>query len=486
MRWQPARLVLIGACAACAALAACGSGAKTGSRAGAGSAAPAAGVQRLLLGGDQRAWLNTGGDAAATSYCAARLKLPLASKPDWTATYSVGQFSAYPASELIQYDGRICIAARSPMVLVLDAATGRKLYGKYVYAGPAGQGSGEEVQAIFYSPGGALFARDDYGVCYCLYERGGELKGRWAYQGTRGDFAAIATGDEVFLAVAGRLRCLGLASAKERWSYPTLLRANGVLLSRSGAVVWFSLHGKAGAVAAANGTPLWSLACDDLINQVVIDDQRSRAYVSSNGERLECRDLQSGEQRWAFSWRDLIPAEDRQRALTQLETVVRQGGVSLAFIASNVMLLPDGVCVVLASGDVFCLDVEGKLRWHVRLNTAVNAALGFENGILIQQYYDGPQGRDLTDIGFVFMFEPPDWPVYRNAGAKRQLQGRFVRHAVLSRTDGTVLSTCEQPRGVRCYPIPAGDKIVLGLEGQRDAIPASVVAYNWLEPQETP
>jgi outer membrane protein assembly factor BamB len=439
-----------------------------------------------LDGGDARAWLNAAGNAGGASFCAARLKLPLAAKPDWVSTYSLGELSSYPVSELVHYDGRICVAARSPMVLLLDTATGRKLDYTYVYEGPASQGLNEEVQAIFYSSGGALFARDDTGMCYCLYQRSGKLATRWSYQGARGDFAATATGSEIFLAATGRLRCLSLASAKEQWSFPTLLRANDVVLARSGVAVWYSLYGKAGAVLAGNGAPLWSLAFDSLINRMVIDDARSRVYVSSNDERLECRDLQTGELRWAFSWRALIAAADRQRALAQLEAVAGPAVLSMAFIPSNVLVLPDGVCIVLASGDVLSLDAEGKLRWHTRLNTAVNAALAFENGILVQQYYDGPQGRDLTDTGFAFMLEPPAWQVYRNADAERQQRGRFVRHVVLSRTDGAALSALEQPRGVRCSPIPAYDKIVLGLEGIRDAIPASVVAYNWLEPREAP
>src|SRR5438552_1718542 len=72
-----------------------------------------------LDGGDNRAWLAANGDLGDSSYCAAKLRLPLSAKTAWEYSYSAAEISPKPASSLVHYDGLVAGTADSSIVFVL-------------------------------------------------------------------------------------------------------------------------------------------------------------------------------------------------------------------------------------------------------------------------------------------------------------------------------------------------------------------------------
>jgi outer membrane protein assembly factor BamB len=439
-----------------------------------------------LYGGDPQAWLTQCGNNGDASFCQAKLRLPLAQEPVWTTSYSPAEFSAVSPQEIVHYNGELAISASSPQLMLLDTKTGAKLFNEYLVEGHFGVDTRpvSQFSVLFINPAGLLLARDQLNRAYCFDMQNGKLARIWLNSdpGILDDRVYVTQGPEVIMGGTGRLRGVDIADGVEHWSYPALLPNQGKVLSRDGVVVYWSNLGQAGALDAGSGKLLWSLSPNSQITRIIIDDRNSSLYLSREDERLECRDLHSGQLRWEYRWAELMGRTEREQLIRRLRASYRVPVFDVMLLCRDICCIPQGVCLCLISGDVLALDDKGTLLWQAKVQQPITSAIAFENGILLMEEYSKIGGRRQLGQFMPFMLDPPDWPSYTQAGQERKDQGRFNRFVVLDNKTGAALSSCDPPLGVSAWPVPAYNMVILGME-KDGAVESSIRAYPWLEPQ---
>jgi outer membrane protein assembly factor BamB len=441
-------------------------------------------ARKPLYGGDPQAWLTHCGDNADSGFCQAKLRLPLAQVPEWTTVYSGAEFSRTSPVEIVHYDGELAISAKGPQLMLLNAKTGAKLFNEYLIEGKFDTNKNPQFGVLFIHPAGLLLARDQLNRAYCFDMQKGKLDRVWLNNesGASDDRVYVAQGSGVILGGAGRLRGAAIADGVEQWSYPSLLPNQGRVLSRDGVLVWWSNLGQAGALDAGSGELLWQVSINSGITRIIIDDRYSTFYLSRDDERLECRDLHTGQLRWEYSWANVLAPAKREQLIQRLRAAYKLPRLEVMLLCRDICCIPQGVCLCLISGEVLALSATGDLLWQVKMPEPVTSVVAFENGILITQEYSQLGGRRQVGEFMPFMLDAPDWPSYKQASAERQKQGRFNKLTVLDLKTGALLSSFEPPLAVSCWLVPAYNMVILGME--KDAtVESSIRAYPWLEPQ---
>jgi outer membrane protein assembly factor BamB len=345
---------------------------------------------------------------------------------------------------------------------------------------------------LFIHPQGLLTAGDDQGRAYCwdieqlaaaspaqrpvapLWLSGERVM---LYAG------CVAFGDCLATYGNGNVTTLAIADGKQQWRYPDLLPllgGDGIVESQDGVIVRWSLAGEVVALNAADGALLWKISMDSRPFRAIVDDGRSRLYITRGNELLECRDLHSGVLQWSYSWSDLVSDADRQR-------LAKEHGLQRVVVwPADLMVGPDGIWLALLSGDVLSITADGKPLWHVRLSTPLIGGLGFANGLLLGEVYLGEDMLRHPLYGPLmspFNPAPPDWAIVRNASAAELKGGMFFRFAVLDLRDGHQLDSFEvgaQP-DILPSPTPAGEMIVFGYRDAPGTERSVVLSYNWLQ-----
>lgn len=435
-------------------------------------------------GGDTQAWLSTAGNNADSGFCQAKLLLPLATQLAWSKYYSRAEFSAYAPQEIVHYAGSVCVTAYSPQLMVLDARTGQQTDNEVRFAGPFDSGTQMRLFGLTLHPAGLLFTRDDFARLYCFDLQDGKLQQRWLLDRfvATDDQVCIAQNDKIIFGGQGRIIGGEVEDGSQYWSYPVLLPGNGKVAARDGTLVWWAARGKCGALDLSDGRLLWNVALISRISRIIIDETNACLYLTRDDERVECRDLHSGELRWEYAWSWLLPPADRARLVTRLRSETQVPADDIMLRCGQLNCVPQGVALCLNSGDVLLLNPQGKLLWHTRTSKPLAAAVAFENGLLLVEAYARIGGRTQYSFFLPFMLDAPDWPGYRGASTERQQRGMFSRFSVLDLQTGHVLDTFEPPLDVTTAPIPAYNMVIFG-QGRDADVQCSVMAYPWLEPR---
>jgi outer membrane protein assembly factor BamB len=477
-RWFVGGLCILAALGLCA----CGAG-KSGKQ--------AAGVPQLDLqarpvhaGGDQQAWLSPAGGNADSGFCQAKLVLPLAAKPAWSKYYSRAEFSAYAPQEIVHYAGSVCVTALSPQLLVLDARTGMQLDNEVRFEGQYESGTLMRLFGLTLHPAGLLIARDDFARLYCFDLQGGKLQRRWLLDRfvAPDDQVCITQNDKVLFGGQGRIIAGTIDDGSQLWSYPVLLPGNGKIASQDGVLVWWSARGMCGALEIDSGKLLWNVALSTQISRIIIDEAHKCIYLTREDERVECRDLRSGEMRWEYTWSWVLAPDDRARLARRLQAEAQVPAAGIVVRCGQLNCIPAGVALCLGSGDVLALNPQGRLLWHAKTGKPLISGVAFENGLLIVEGYARIGGQAQLPNFFPFMLDAPDWPGYLAASEQRRQNRLFSRFSVLDVNSGHVLDVFEPPLSVTTALIPAYNMVIFGMGRDQD-VQCSVQAYPWLEPR---
>jgi outer membrane protein assembly factor BamB len=479
MRWQ---LVMVAALLALLLLAACDTFQQSDGHLKRKTALNLA-QRKPLYGGDPQAWLTRFGDNADSGYCHADLILPLNPHPAWETSYSSAQFSSSAPQGMIHYNGVLCINSITPQLMLLDVATGGELFNENVHYSELMDTQTPTVFAPFFHPAGLLLVRDESATAYCYDLTGGKLSKDplWVVHNKMGgeDNTCVAQGDVAVFGGQGQTRGLSITDGTELWSYPSLQPYPGKVLSRDGVAVWFSQFGKVLALELESGILLWGLNLQEQISRLIVDDQHGCVYLTTYDERLECRDLHTGELRWEYSWRALLSEPERTQLLARTLATYRTPLQRVQLLAESVNCIPDGLLITLVNGSAIALNMDGKPRWRKDTGQPVVMVLTFNNGALLLQEYS--QVGDQRQLGkyLPFMFTPPDWKIYKDASDERRRTVQFDRFLVLALADGAELATCEMEKRISTGPVPAYNMVVIGQEGEKDVQP-SVCAFPWV------
>jgi outer membrane protein assembly factor BamB len=443
-------------------------------------------------GGDTRAWPTDRGNNCDSGYCAARLKLPLATEPAWEYSYSAAEFSARPATAIVHYDGKLYLSASSSQLAVLDAASGKLLMNRDVYA-HENNDSSEQIQRLYGHPQGLLLAQDNLGRYYAWDLLNPVLPRLWL--GSRRDIGSgfVTDGTLMLASWTDELAAVDVLDGEQRWSYPSACDPGGLVLSHSGIEIWWSSTGRLYALHAADGAPLWNITTADMIDRVIINEHEQLAYVAYGSEYLECRSLADGTVRWQYSWVGLWSAAARERLLAEATRQVGEHTASLAWtgvenVIDNLAALPEGGLIIsLADGRLIALDAAGTERWRYSGKAPAYGMLAFENGVILGSVYASPAAYPWKRA--VFSLTAPDWPRLRqvqqqqgqpepsnNTGAAQPAapalgartangpprQEMFYRLAVLDIDSGRELDSFEPELLPASSLIPAQGNIVFG------------------------
>jgi outer membrane protein assembly factor BamB len=369
-----------------------------------------------LYGGDTRAWLTDRGGNNDGGYCAAKLKLPLATEPSWEFAYSAAEFSNNPATTILHYAGRIYLTADSPQLVALDAQTGKVLLNKDVYAHKDSDAN-EELNRIYAHPQGLLLGQDNLGRFYAWDLLDEALPQLWLGPELDSVAGFVLDGELMLTSWDDQLYGLDVLSGEPRWQFPSASQSGGVVLSQSGIEIWWSSEGRLYALQATDGVLLWSITTADLIDRVIIDEPQQLTYVTYGNESVECRRLNDGAVRWQYSWASIVNEAERKWRYEQLLERLKVSADSLGLAGvtnqlDEIALSPDGVLLSLSNGSVVALDKAGKIRWLYHGQASVTRMVVFENAALIEALY-APPGYLFWDRAAYCLVEP-DWPLLKH------------------------------------------------------------------------
>ena len=496
----------------------------------------------LLAGNDARAWLSSSGGAGDTNYCAARLSYPLDTEPAWSWEYSDGGFSPHWLAGVTHYDGRIYITAYSPNLACLDASSGEVIFNSFliplqkdaVQEVASGLGNSRKMwlSGQFMHPAGKLLllmGLDGEQLLYdvtsdppaCVWQ-GDKLQGQTAY---------LLTQDSTCIGGKDAMLCTDFDGSL-RWRQLTqdtpdgnVLSGRGILFTRNGGRnIW--------ANRVQDGVLLWSLMDASDITGMWVDDNLGCLYVTYFDERIDALDLEDGSLLWSYDFSYLLDMDSRAAMLANTNAGLgwdeRNGYDSVTLENIVAVVMPD--CVVLSSefGKALCLAHSGALRWQREDLPPVTMALGFENAILLQEYWyplSLASFQLVARLSALPIGAAPDWESVQ-AGMERiekysaqqaemramstpdearrfnaqismefrdeenPLRILFTRLELLSPVDGSSLASQEMPRWIRNGLCPARDKLVFesteySVAYYMNRSPSAtrrVQAYNWLEP----
>lgn len=445
-----------------------------------------------LNGGDQIAWLSANGDNADSNYCQARLKLPFATKPAWVQEYTDAVFSSRPPAEIVHYDGVLYISAWTTQIMGLDTSTGEVLFNKDVYFDSGSSERVKRMQALFLHPEGWLSARDNLFRVYCWDTSQQGLEEQWVFSTGIGRGGIVAKGNRFFVGDKGKVLGIDIASGLTTFEYPSLFDNAGMLLSGTGMLICWPFNGnKLVALEMATQQTKWVAFLDSPVFSTAINDSLGCLYALTQNEELTCLDLQTGAQLWKYSWAWVVDPAERQQIASQIPRNLRE------LRCSSPIASPRGVCIAAFSGDVLMLSPDGELLWHYEADSSIAAVVGFENAILVKQFWEDPDEWWQMWLA-AYNLKQPSWPLITAAIEKAEdlemdenqpfpTLGRFARIVALNPIDGTELSAFEPEE----YPVgtlvPAYNNIVFGQtvgsrsRGRQRGLPKRVVAYNWLE-----
>jgi outer membrane protein assembly factor BamB len=474
-----------------------------------------------LYGNDTRAWLTNRGGNGDAGFCAARLKLPLATEPVWEYAYTSAEFSSHWVSSIVHYDGTLYLAADSTQLVGIAASNGSVEFNSDVYAHKDAD-LNEELKRLYAHPQGLLLGQDNLGRFYAWDLLAPGLPRLWLGQEILMDAGFVTDADLMLTSWGDQLYCIDTFTGSMSWQVPSVSQPGGVVLSQSGIGLWWSSEGRLQALDARDGKPRWSIITTDLIERAVIDDQRELAYVVYGGEYIECRRLGDGEILWSYSWKGLYSAEERQQFY---EEVIRRQAIDPSRMvwkgANNriieLALVNDSVLLGLSSGHVLALDQDGGELWKYQGQAPISDLLAFENAVLIGALYVRPEANP-SEIS-AFSLNEPDWPQLKiirleqaqqaakladteeeegpalqpppdpNAPETPGVKEAFYRFAALDLTTGLELSAFEPDRGPGSTLTPANTVVVFAEapRGQRYAgtnmrdKKQRVLAYSWIE-----
>ena len=435
-----------------------------------------------LRGGDSQAWLTTAGDIADSNFCRAEVSFPLDPQPVWEYQYTAARFSFSAASTMLHYDGLLVVAARSSQVLGLDAATGEEVFNQDVYLHGDDQNQ-EQIARLVFHPAGLLFGADELGRFYCWDIIDGRLEQQWVAATADGYRAMVAAGPGIYATWDDQLHGLAVSDGTEDWAYPSLAEEGGLILADNGLLVAWTSLGEFHCVDSSDGAMQWSVFTNtegrDWATRALVSNERGEVFFVLPDERLQCRDLATGELNWEYCWTDLLPLEER---FAHFES---HGADPIPLWAIECQLTPTGVSLALLHGQVVSIDYTGQPRWTYDSDVLIIGGGAFNNAVMLTEWYLGTEYQRQINPGWrTFITEPPeDWRRYREADERRQANGSFQRFVWLDPLDGHTIETFEPDYPVNTI-IPAGDKMVIGESMRNDTNTRRVLAYNWLIREE--
>lgn len=443
-------------------------------------------------GGDQIAWLSANGDNADSNNCRTNLKLPFATEPAWIQEYSDATFSSFPPAEIVHYDGVLYIAAWTTQIMGLDSSTGEVLFNKDVYLDSGSLERVKRIQTLFLHPEGWLSARDNLFRVYCWDTSQQDLEEQWVFSEGIGRGGIVAQGTKFFVGDKGKVLGIDIAGGTITFEYPSLFDNAGMLLSESGMLICWPFNGnKLVALETASQQTKWVAFLDSPIFSSAINDDLGCVYALTQNEELTCLDLQTGTQLWKYSWSWVIDQDERLEVTSQITQPLGE------IRCSSPIASPKGICLALFSGDVLMLSPTGELLWHYEADSSISTVRGFENAILVKQFWEDHQefwrGRMSP-----YNLTRPNWPVITTAlenfqrlesdeNQPSQTLGPFARIVALSLVDGSELDSFEPEEFPFGTLVPAYGNIVFGQavgfrrRGRQLGLTKRVVAYNWLE-----
>lgn len=448
----------------------------------AGEAAQAQALPQVepLYGGDTRAWLTPAGDAADRNYCAASLRLPLARDPAWVYEYGI-EFSSSPPSTIVHHDGLLVVAADCSLLLGLEAATGQLVFNSDVYVHADAEGP-EALNSIFFQPRGLLVGQDDLGRHYCWDLRDGGPRRRWLGEPAKTTSGFVVSDEAVICGRDLGTACLAITDGRQRWEYPVLTRGAGVVLGSDGTVVTWANGSEFYALRAGDGAPLWSyfsgVAGYGWAVRAVIEPAQECVYLVLPDERVQCRELTTGTLRWEHGWSDLLSPAARD----ELYAGTQYGQIPLH--AAGATATPEGLVLSMAFGAVLALDHQGSRRWVYESDLPVLGAIGFDNAVLVSEYFLAPEFIGLVSWLRVYCPDTVDWERYRAADEERRRRGMFQRLAALDPATGEPLDYFEPRLPMRAV-VPACDKIIFGEAPLSAEQPRRILAYDWIVAEGT-
>jgi len=437
--------------------------------------------RRDLAGGDRHAWLTTAGNISDNNYCREKISFPLDTERAWEYTFTSAQFSSSAVNSLIHYDGLVVAAARSSQLVGLKADTGELVFNQDVYL-HLDNHQQEILSTIFFHPRGLLTGLDDLGRIYCWEVTADGLQQQWITEADPSTRAMITQGPGLYAGWGNMMHSLAIADGSELWSYPNLSGDNGVVMSDSGLLITWTQYGEFYCLDGSDGRLLWSVFTDTTGRQwatrVVIDNERSRAYLILPDERVQCRDLPTSDLLWEHSWTDLLPMEDRPAHFaTHNADLVPLWSVECC-------LSPAGLTLAMLHGQAININHDGERTWTYDSDVLLLGEMAFDNAILLTEWYLGLDYPQINPGWRSFSPAPPvGWERFDAADEGRQSYGTFQRFVWLDPANGTVIDMFEPDFPANAI-VPAGDKIVIG-ESYRDVSQVRrILAYNWLAPEE--
>jgi outer membrane protein assembly factor BamB len=453
----------------------------------------------LRYGGDARAWVGPLGNIQDQSYCHARLKLPLAAKPQWEYAYTSAEFSGVWPTSILNYNGTLVVCAQSPQLMLMDAASGKVLQNKDLYQRNDGFSPQEAFYGTYLSPAGRLVAVDGTDALYCFDTQ--SLANVWVVRTPRMDQqpGALVIGEtggvETLYSAWGpgrswNIHSLDIASGKPGWVYGMASEPDyfGVTLSRSGILLTYTRPNVLRGLRAKDGMPIWTAYEESQIGLAPIDEQRQTVYSMLLNESLACRDLKTGALRWRYSWSDTL-SEAQRESLMQRSGLRQYTRQPLEIENTGVCVGDDGIYIGLQTGEVIHLSPEGSVLWKVRLDAEAVSMVLFDNALLAIQQYQIPDVQDAhgkgppqPDPADPFSLVKPNWGNLKPS--KNVRHARFSRAVALSRSNGAILSGVDTAVTSLSNLCPAGGNIVFG--GSRRGGPMQsgkhyITAYNWVE-----
>ncbi len=475
-------------------------------------------------GNSPEAWLTDRGGNSDGGFCSARLQLPLATEPAWKFDYSAAEFSAHPARSLVHYAGTMYLAADSPQLVALKAATGEVVINQDVYSHDNSD-TLEQIQRIYAHPHGLLIGQDHLGRYYAWDLVAPGLPRLWLGPPMSIDSGFVTDRNLLLTSWGDQLYGLDALTGEQRWSFPTGSQPGGVVLARDGMMVWWNAEGRLLALDSQDGSLKWSITTTDLIDRAVIDETRAEVLVAYGTEYLECRNLMDGVVLWQYSWQSLFPPEERARRFEAVSQRIGRNANGMNWHGTNnrvddIALTQTGVVFATASGHVFRLSHIGTELWRYTGQGTVIRLLAFDNAVLICALYVSPEA--LAWERAVFCLDEPDWPMLTQiraeqhaaneqagqqpppdqSGAEIQLttpeaspprKEIFTRFAALSLENGHELSVVEPDLQPASALIPAGGNLVYAEAPWYWAYSGRtendnrlrVIAYPWIEREGT-
>ena len=497
----------------------------------------------LNHGNNSQAWLSSSGGAGDSNYCAARLRYPLDPEPAWGWEFTAGSFTPQWVAGLTHYDGRIYLTGYSPNLACLDAGSGAEIFNSFLNPPPKAntrQGFGVvsvnrnlRLSGQFIHPAGQLMLLMGLDGEPLLYDLSGS-EPAFIWQGDR-------LQQRVGYLMADSGTCIGGQDSMNcrdfdgtlRWSQQTQEAPDGNVLSASG--ILFTRNGGRDLWAnrLTDGALLWSLSDASSITGMCVDDNLGCLYVTYFDERVDALALEDGNLLWSYDFSYLLDGFDRAGRLEAVNTSFgldeRSGYPELVLDNVALVVMPDSLVLASEFGKLLCLNHDGSLRWQREDLPPISLSIGFENAILIEEFWYPLELASFNLIGrlsALTLGDTPDWELIqqnieriRTQSAEQEqlriltdieemrqrnsqmsaefresgepLQVLYCRLELIKPQDGSSLYSMELPRWIRNGVCPAGDKLVFEdseysiayyMEKAPDSHQRQVQAYNWLEP----